>query len=423
MRPRILGAIVGIALLAVTAMAIPLAIRLGNDERGQSIARLERTAAATASRVPDRIGPGTALTLPDPASDGDLAVYDANGIRRAGEGPALADPVVVRALAGHTNSGTAGASLVVGVPIVRGLRVIAAVRVSEPIAVTDSQVRRQRVTIVLLGAAAIAIAILVGLAVSSALARPLRRLRTAATRLGQGDFGVRAPRSGIAEVDDVARSLDDTAAQLGELVERERTFSAHASHQLRTPLASLRLAVEAELARPRADPSMALEEVLAETDRLEGTINDLLLLARGTAERGPVDPDAVARSAERRWHGGFASVGRPIRVRSQGDAGSIVQASRSALDQILDVLLDNALQHGAGVVTIFVRSAGEGGVVIAVDDEGAGITGNADAVFTTTAQGGHGFGLPLAAALAHAEGARLRLAHAGPHPVFELTLR
>jgi signal transduction histidine kinase len=422
-RPRILGAIVAIALLAVATLAIPLALRLGHDERAQSLARLERLAVTTATRLPDQIEPSTTLTLPDPASDGDLSVYDTTGERRGGEGPTGADPIVQRALAGHTNDGQAGSSLVVGVPVVRGLRVIAAIRVSEPVTVTDTQVRRQRVTILLLGVAATIVAILVGLGVSAALARPMRRLRAAATRLGHGDFAVRAPRSGIAEVDDVAQALDDTAAQLGQLVDRERTFSAHASHQLRTPLASLRLAVEAELARPRPDPSTALHEVLTEADRLERTINDLLLLARGTEERGPVDLGDVARAAEYRWHGAFAAVARPIRVSVQNEPTSRAHASSTALAQILDVLLDNALQHGSGVVTISVRSAIEGGAVIAVADEGHGIRGDGDDVFSGGAEGGHGFGLPLAAALAHAEGARLRLAHSGPHPMFELTLR
>jgi signal transduction histidine kinase len=169
---------------------------------------------------------------------------------------------------------------------------------------------------------------------------------------------------------------------------------------------------------------MALHEVLTEADRLERTINDLLLLARGAAVRGPVDLGEVARAAEHRWHGAFAAVARPIRVSVQDVTTSSAHASSTALAQILDVLLDNALQHGSGVVTISVRcSAVEGGAVIAVADEGPGISGDGDDVFSGGAEGGHGFGLPLAAALAHAEGARLRLAHSGPHPVFELTLR
>ncbi|MDQ1467205.1 MAG: hypothetical protein QOH10_1620 [Actinomycetota bacterium] len=423
MRPRILAAIVGVALLAVAALAIPLAIRLGNDARAQTFARLERAAVATTTRIPDRITSDTVLRLPDLASDGELTVYDTHGVRRGGEGPARADAVVRRALGGHTDNGESGSSLEVGVPVVRGLRVIAAIRAAEPVTVTDTEVRRQRINIALFGIAATAIAALVGLGVSSALAGPLRRLRTAATRLGHGDFTVRAPRSGIGEVDDVARALDDTATRLGALIERERTFSAHASHQLRTPLASLRLAVETELARPRSDPSQTLHEVLAEADRLERTIGDLLLLARGKVERGPVDLAAVTRAAEDRWHGPFAAVGRPIRVRAQRETRSDAQASTTALGQILDVLLGNALQHGSGVVTITVRSTSEGGAVIAVEDEGSGITGEPESVFNTVARGGHGFGLPLAAALAHAEGARLRLVNRGPHPVFELTLR
>src|SRR5205085_1699034 len=213
----------------------------------------------------------------------------------------------------------------------------AAIRAAEPIDVTNDQIERQRLAIALSAAAAIAIAVLVGLWLSAVLSRPLARLRDAATRLGHGDFTVRAPRSGIAEADAAASALNDTAVRLEELVGRERTFSAHASHQLRTPLASLRLAVEAELAQPRSDATTALEEVLKETDRLEATIDDLLLLARGTA--------------------------------------------------------------------------------------GPGVTGDAESVFSTNARGGHGFGLPLAAALADAEGARLRLARRGPGPVFELAVR
>ena len=422
MRPRILAAIVGVALLAVATLAIPLSVRLAGDARDQTIARLGRTAAAATVRIPNAIEPDTRLRLPDLASEGDLSAYDITGVRRGREGPARADLTTRRALAGHANNGRTRSSVVVGVPVVRGLRVIAAIRASEPIAVTDAQVRRQRVNIGLFAAAAVLIAVLVGLWLSSVLARPLRRLRVAATRLGHGDFTVRAPRSGIAEADSLAGALDETAARIEDLVERERTFSAHASHQLRTPLTSLRLAVETELERPRPDPNIALHEVLVEADRLEQTIDDLLLLARGTADRGPTDLRAVVESARDRWNGIFVAAGRPLRVPAAPEQALEAHASTAALGQILDVLLDNALKHGAGTVQVVLRPGSGGGAVIAVEDEGAGVEGDPDGVFSTAARGGHGLGLPLAAALATAEGARLRLARNGPGAVFELAL-
>jgi signal transduction histidine kinase len=300
--------------------------------------------------------------------------------------------------------------------------VIAAIRAAEPIAVANAQIRHQRLNIIWFAGAALAIALVVGLWLSAVLARPLGRLRAAATRLGHGDFTVRAPRSGIAEPDAVAQALDETAIRLEQLVERERTFSAHASHQLRTPLTALRLAVEAELVRPRPDPNTALHEVLVETDRLEQTITDLLLLSRGSAERGPIDLEVVVRAANDRWQGLYAAAGRPLRVRIAHEQSLEAHASSAALGQILDVLLDNALKHGTGVVQLVLRPGTGGGAVIAVEDEGAGVQGDPNAVFSTAARGGHGLGLPLAAALANAEGARLRLARGGPDPVFELAL-
>ena len=121
-----------------------------------------------------------------------------------------------------------------------------------------------------------------GLLLSRHLTRPLRRLRDAAVRLGEGDFTVSAPPSGVAELDAAATALTATARRLGDLVERERAFTADASHQLRTPLTSLRLALENELAQPRSDPTQALRDALVDVDRLEATLTDLLALARDT---------------------------------------------------------------------------------------------------------------------------------------------
>ena len=97
--------------------------------------------------------------------------------------------------------------------------------------------------------------------------------------------------------------------------------------------------------------------------------------------------------------------------------------SDRAIRQILDVLVDNALRHGAGEIAVRVRAAGAG-AAIEVSDAGRGVVGDAMRIFDRRAStvGSHGIGLALARALAEAEGARLSLAHAGPGPVFTLVM-
>jgi signal transduction histidine kinase len=416
-RWRILVAMVGAAFLAVIVVAVPSAVRLAHETKAGAIARLERVAGSVAARVPADLETRVGEALPDLASEGDLALYDTRGRRVAGEGPSRIDGPARRALLGGAAGGTTASSVVVAVPVVRDSGVVGVVRATQPISVIDDEVRQQRVTLALFGLVGLVFASVMGLAVSAAIARPLGRLRTAAMALGRGDFAMRAPRS-RGEINEVASALDDTATRLGDVVERERAFSAQASHQLRTPLTSLRLAVETELETGRDDHTAVLHEVLTEADRLDQTITDLLTLARGNVDRGPVDLAAEVRAAEDRWHGRLAAVNRPLRTRIDAELRT-AHGSAAAIGQILDVLLDNALRHGAGVVTISARPVAGPGAVVSVADEGPGVD-DAASIFDASTRSGHGYGLSLAATLAAAEGARLRLAATGPHPVFEI---
>ena len=272
-----------------------------------------------------------------------------------------------------------------------------------------------------LAAVALAGATLLARRQSRRLADPLVRLAAAAQTLGDGDFTVQAPPAGIAEIDAAGAALTRTAERLGELVGRERAFSADASHQLRTPLTGLRLRLETAL-DGGGDLRPAVVGALETADRLERTIDELLALARDApSARTPADLPALLAELGASWHGPLAAAGRSLRLSvAPGLPGT--RASAAATRQILEVLLANATRHGAGPVTVIAREA-DTAVAVDVTDEGAGVRPARGAVPPPYRRAaGHGIGLALARALAEAEGGRLVLTRAAPAPVFTLLL-
>lgn len=93
------------------------------------------------------------------------------------------------------------------------------------------------------------------------------------------------------------------------------------------------------------------------------------------------------------------------------------------MGQALGVLVDNAIVHGSGTVTIEARVGQPSGVLVSVSDEGRGVADPAKVFQRRSGNGsGHGIGLALARALVEGEGGRLLLVHRGPRPVFELVV-
>jgi signal transduction histidine kinase len=313
-----------------------------------------------------------------------------------------------------------GGELVAVVPVASGEHVAGAIRAARSDAALNARVRNARLGLAALGAAIVLAAALAAVLLSRRLTRPLERLADSARRLGHGDFSARAPRAGVAELDAVGGALDLTAERLDSLLARERAFSADASHQLRTPLAALRIELEAAAldGADHAGTARALEQV----DRLDETIGVLLAVARD--EQRPVEPLDVRRTLDEladAWRGPLATAGRALRAGVEGDVPA-ARADRVVVRQVLDVLLDNAVRHGGGEVTVRARAAGAG-VAIQVGDEGAGFSGDPERYFARRGQAadGHGIGLALARSLAAAEGGRLTLDRASP-PLFTLRL-
>lgn len=421
MRKRLVIAITGVAAAAVLLLALPLAMVLRNNYRDDELLRLQRDTAAATRQVDISNGFDDPIELP--ASDDELSVYDATGNRVAGAGPARGDAVTTKAIeSGRIADASGGGRFTVAVPLLVHERVAGALRaVRSDDSVADST---ERAWLALGGLALGIVALAAGaaLVLGRRLAHPLEELAVSARRLGEGDFAVRAPRSNLPEADEVGEALGATAERLGELLARERAFSADASHQLRTPLAALRLELEAM--QMRGTPP-EIEQALRQVDRLESTIETLTSVARDPQRApGRTELRGLLRQAEERWHGPLAAEGRPLRVNEAG--GLAARGSPGVLEEIIEVLLDNAHRHGAGTVTLSAREAPNGSVAIEVADEGRGLDGDPEQAFArgsgSGSSDGHGIGLHLARSLASAEGGRMVVSRAGPEPVFTLLL-
>jgi signal transduction histidine kinase len=410
------------AAMAIALFGVPLAVAVivlyQNDERGE----LRRLADTTATRVAPDLAAGRDLApLPAGHEDTRVAVYRLDGRLLQGAGPPLADAPVRGAATGAVTDGS-GTEVVVAVPVTSGDRVIAVVRAGSPRSRVLLQIGATWLFLAGLAIAATAAAALLARRQARRLAEPLERLAAAAQALGDGDFTVRPAPAGTAEIDAAGAALARTAERLGRLLTRERAFSADASHQLRTPLTGLRLQLETAL-DTGTDPRPAVAAALLTADRLEQTIEELLALARDLpAARATTELPLLLAEIRTHWHGRLAAAGRPLRIEVEADLPA-TPASAAATRHVLDVLLANADRHGAGTVTIRARDA-DPAVAIDVTDDGPGIALPAEDIFRRRGPEatGHGIGLALARSLAEAEGGRLVLTRAAPHPTFTLLL-
>jgi signal transduction histidine kinase len=210
-------------------------------------------------------------------------------------------------------------------------------------------------------------------------------------------------------------------ARLEAAFEHERRFVADASHELRTPLALLRTELEVALRRPRSREELeaALRSAAEETERLVRLSEDLLLIARADEGALPIRRENIAASellerVRARFAARASSLGRDLRVEPAG--GLVVDVDPARIEQALGNLVDNALQHGTGAVTLFIRAAG-GRVELHVTDEGSGVPpGFAKRAFDRFSQAdsarsgpGSGLGLSIVQLIAAAHGGSARI--------------
>lgn len=226
------------------------------------------------------------------------------------------------------------------------------------------------------------------------------------------------------EIARLARTTNETLAALETSVERQRAFVADASHELRSPIASLRTQLEVGAAHPEL---LDLEGAVEDTVRLQSLAADLLLLARLDAgEKAPPQARFDLAEAVRE------EVASREGVALDGDGPVELRGSRNQIRRVLGNLLDNARRHARDRVAVTLRTV-PGWAVLQVTDDGAGVPeADRERVFErfvrlddsrTRDDGGAGLGLAIARDIAVRHSGTLTVGDApGGGALFELRL-
>jgi signal transduction histidine kinase len=203
--------------------------------------------------------------------------------------------------------------------------------------------------------------------------RPVERIRREVAEVGGASRGARVAVPGTDdEVARLAVTMNDMLDRLERSAAAQRRFVSDASHELRSPIASVRQHASVARAHPdRIDMSELTEVVLAENDRLAALVDGLLELSRlderGLVDRRAVDLDDLALTEVAR----VRAAGR-LTVDGTGVGPARVLGDERMLARVVRNLVDNAVRHASSRIAIGVRAVGADAELV-VDDDGAGV--------------------------------------------------
>ena len=285
----------------------------------------------------------------------------------------------------------------------------------------------------------IVVALAIALALTRVIARPIAELDASIRQLGGADFAQPIRVSGPQDLRDLGTRLDWLRRRLTELEAQKNRFLRHLSHELKTPLASLREGAELlndQVAGPLSPPQRAVVGIMRDNSvKLQKLIEELLdyqraMHAAASLEVKPVQLDALVREVAEAHR--LSALAKEQRVALEL-APVTVDADPEKLRSIIDNLLGNAIKFTppGGTISVLAREA-DGRVSIEVIDSGPGVPlEEREAVFESFFRGraraggrieGSGLGLAIAREFAEAHGGRISLVAGGPGGHFRVTL-
>ncbi len=261
---------------------------------------------------------------------------------------------------------------------------------------------------------------LLGWLLARSVVAPVEEIALTARQIGEHNLSVRMPSlAGHDELASLTVSLNRMLDRLAHSLELQRRFLSDASHEIRTPLTILRGNLEVTLRRERsaAEYRACLETLIGEVDHLERLAQQLLWLARADAaglelDRQEVEVDGWATQVAERHRPAVEAVGGRLSI--DATSGALASLDTARMQQLLDNLLANACRFTPEGGTVRLVARQEGGLEIAVEDDGPGVPeADREAVFhrffrgddaRNRAHGGSGLGLAISREIARAHG-------------------
>ena len=436
MSRRILFMLLGFTALVLVGAVVPLTLSTVGQVRNSFIQDTQAMANADASIAQPRLAlrkPAAARPVDFPLlsvfkqveqADNGLVIYltggrvlDAKGQMPAGQWRQLAAHV---AETGQAFTGTMGSQAIAAVPVFNAGRlvetVLGTVILVRPTAPLDREIAAIWVLFGTICVVAMIGAALLAFGLARWVSRPLKGLDAAARRLADGDLEIRAKvESGPPELRRLGTTFNTMAGRLEALVHGNRAVIADVSHQLRTPLAALRLRLD--LLADDTDPETGheLAGALDELARLSRLVDGLLTVARAeNVVPVPMTVDVAEVAGERvvAWHP--VADDRSIVLVTSPAKPVLAWIGEGHLDQILDNVIANALDAlGPGHVVRLTATATATGARITVSDNGPGMSAEdrerAFLRFTTSSPNGTGLGLAIVHRLAISNGGTAHL--------------
>ncbi len=223
-------------------------------------------------------------------------------------------------------------------------------------------------------------ALILALFLSQILTKPITNLSRSMRKMGKGDLSVRVPERGSGELRELAENYNTMAAQLERLDKTRSQFVSNASHELKTPLTTMKIMLETVMYQPDMPEELRrefMQDMNHEIDRLTGIVTDLLTLTRVDGDKSglkqePVDMSALTEEVIHMLTPAAEKRGQLLE--SSIAPGLEMLGDRARLNQILYNLTDNAIKYSpdGGRIAVSLRAEPEG-LVWRVRDNGVGI--------------------------------------------------